>query len=104
MIEVLTVDGCPNATRALELAERAVREAGVPARVETVVVRNLEQAARHRFLGSPTIRVDGHDVEPGAERGKSFSLACRVYQVSGRLQGVPDERWVVEALLALVAQ
>jgi hypothetical protein len=51
-----------------------------------------------RFLGSPTIRVDGRDVEPGAEERQEFVLSCRVYRTERGLAGQPDEAWIREAL------
>jgi hypothetical protein len=68
VVEVLTFEGCPHAQPALELVERVIDELGLDATVRRVDVPDLETAATHRFLGSPTIRVNGRDVEPGAER------------------------------------
>ena len=53
-----------------------------------------------RFLGSPTIRVDGRDVEPGADERDEFVLACRIYRTPAGLRGEPAEAWVRDALLA----
>jgi hypothetical protein len=53
--------------------------------------------AGRRFLGSPSIRVNGADIEPGREADSPF-FGCRTYTVAGKTVGVPPERWLVEAL------
>lgn len=101
-IEILTFQGCPNGPAAVDLVRRVVTDTGVEATVTVVDVPDAAVAAETRFLGSPTIRVDGHDVEPGADQRKDYVLACRVYRTATGLHGRPDERWVRDAILATV--
>ncbi len=103
-VEVLARRDCPNRGIAITLAERAVRETGTLARVEVIDMTTESQARRRRFLGSPTVRVDGRDVEHGANGRTDFTLACRVYRTELGLTGWPDERWVRESLLLAAAQ
>jgi hypothetical protein len=103
LIEVLTFAGCPHRTSALELAERVVREMAADAEVREVEVADEGGAIAQRFLGSPTIRVDGRDVEPGAEQRSDFALSCRVYRTARGLVGQPEEHWLRDALLDLAA-
>ena len=56
-------------------------------------------AEQTRFPGSPTVRVDGRDVEPGSEPANGYVLGCRLYRLEYRFAGQPEERWVSEALL-----
>jgi hypothetical protein len=51
-----------------------------------------------RFLGSPTIRVGGRDVEPYTEERTDYGLSCRVFRTEAGIAGQPDERWVRDAL------
>jgi hypothetical protein len=53
---------------------------------------------RSRFLGSPTIRVNGRDVEPDAERRTDFGMKCRLYRGAGGVTGQPAEEWVRAAI------
>lgn len=103
-VEVLTLPGCPNA----EAAVRLVAEAGAAGRGEVVVKRvdvpDADAAVRMRFLGSPSIRVDGHDVEPGADARDDFAWACRVYRTSTGMSGIPERGWVAAALAAADAR
>ncbi len=101
-VEVLTFAGCPHAESALELVMRVVRELGVAEDVRRIDILDLETAAAHRFLGSPTIRVNGRDVEPGTHDRTDFALSCRMYRTDSGLSGQPDERWLRDALTEAV--
>lgn len=91
VVELMTIEGCPNEAPARALLDRIAP--GIP--VERVLVLEWDEAERLRFLGSPTIRVDGRDVEPGADERTTYAIGCRVYPNGA---GVPDERWLRDAL------
>lgn len=99
-IEVLTFAGCPHAQPAVEMVERLVTELKLEAAVRRIKISDLEQAKAHRFLGSPTIRVNGRDIEPSAADRTDYTLACRIYRTEQGAPGEPDERLLRRALLA----
>lgn len=99
LVEILYFDGCPNHHPAVALVERLSRELGIEPEVRLVNVPDEEAARRLRFLGSPTIRVDGVDVDPRTEERGDYALSCRVFRTEAGIVGRPDERWVREALL-----
>lgn len=68
-VHVLMSPGCGRGARALELVADVVGETAPGAEVDTITVATLEDAARWSFPGSPTIRVDGTDIEPDAPAG-----------------------------------
>lgn len=96
-VEVLYFDGCPNTDLALRRAREAVRLVGVEADVTAVKIEGSEDAATHRFLGSPSVRVDGKDVE-GVSSDESYALRCRVYSFEGRMEHAPPVEWIAAAL------
>jgi hypothetical protein len=100
VVEVLYFEGCPNAQAALELVQHAADELGLDVALSPVEVGDAETATARRFLGSPTIRVNGGDVEPGAGDRSNYTLSCRVYRTEAGLAAQPDERWVKNALLS----
>ena len=100
VVEVLAIVGCPHAEPALELVERVVADVGVAATVRRVDVRDPEAAAAHRFLGSPSIRVNGRDIEPGAHARAEYAVSCRLYSTEAGPATQPDERWLRDALRA----
>jgi hypothetical protein len=103
-IEILAREDCPSRGMAIAVVERVVAETGVSARIEVVDMTSEEQAQERRFPGSPTVRVEGRDVDQRLNGRTEFTLADRVYRTDRGLAGWPDASWVREALLLAVAQ
>jgi hypothetical protein len=99
VIEVLYVEDCPHYPATLALVERVRAEVGIDTELRTSLIDDQAAAVQARFPGSPTVRVDGHDVEPGSEPATEYIVACRLYRLEHRFAGQPEERWVREALL-----
>jgi hypothetical protein len=97
--EILYFEGCPNHQDARRLVERVATELRIDADIADVEVPDAEAATRLRFLGSPTVRVNGQDVEPGSEERTDYVFACRIYRAEDGVSGEPDERWVRQALV-----
>jgi hypothetical protein len=98
-IEVLVFDGCPNAAPAMELVHRVARRLAPNAEIERICVETAEDAERVRFLGSPSIRVNGRDIEDRtSEHG---TLCCRTYEGGS---GVPAEGLVEAAVVHALTQ
>ena len=103
-IEILYFDGCPNHEAFLPRVRRLLDHAGVAEEIELRRVESREAAERERFLGSPTLRVDGRDVEPGAAERRDFGLKCRIYRSETGQSGAPADEWVLEAIGARAAR
>jgi hypothetical protein len=99
-IELLYFAGCAHYEYARELVERAAADLGVEAQIELVEVPDVERAATLRFLGSPTVRIDGHDVEPGADERADFAFSCRLYRTGAGVSDLPEPSWIRDALTA----
>jgi hypothetical protein len=97
-VEILYFDGCPNHEPARALVKRVAAELQVEPAIELVEVADAASATELRFLGSPTVRVDGQDVESGADERHEFVLSCRVYRTERGLAGQPDDAWIRDAL------
>ena len=93
-IELLYFSGCPHYEPTRELIDNAVSELGIEPEIEEIDVEDEADATRHRFLGSPSIRVDGIDIEAGAESRSSYALSCRMYRGSG----IPPRELLIAAL------
>jgi hypothetical protein len=97
-VEVLYFEGCPNHEALLPRLRELLSFTGASANIELVRVEDAESAEQQRFLGSPTVRVDGKDIEPGAADRTDFGLKCRLFATRDGLRGTPDDAWVLAAL------
>ena len=98
-VELLWWRGCPSTAEAIELVRAEMRDAGIdPMALRVREICDDREAEAAAFPGSPTVRVDGRDVqEPDGEPG---GLTCRVYRLrDGRISPLPDRADVREALL-----
>jgi hypothetical protein len=99
-VELLWWRGCPSWGRARELLREEMAALGMdPGAVEVREVVTEADAERERFAGSPTIRVEGRDVQPPGE--EPAGLTCRIYRLrDGRVSPLPDRADVRDALAA----
>jgi len=94
-IEFFYFKNCPGHESTLSLLERLVLEHDIKVAIEKIEVTSPELAIQHRFLGSPSIRINGVDIE-GWEEASEYGLKCRIYRDTG--SGVPSERVLRKAL------
>jgi hypothetical protein len=73
-VETLHAPGCPHLREVLARLQTVAGEEGIAISVRETQIETAEQAQRRRFPGSPTVRVEGRDVEPGAEALELFGL------------------------------
>jgi hypothetical protein len=88
LVEVLVTRGCPYEDAAIDLVGAAASALQVTPRVVLIEVRDLAQARRRHFVGSPTILVEGRDVSPPVR--DTPGLECRSYDTSNGRSGLPD--------------
>jgi thiol-disulfide isomerase/thioredoxin len=97
VIRVMTFEGCPSCAAATLLVEEAVQELRLPAAIEAIYVNDEDEARRIGFLGSPSIQVDGRDIEV-SRRDKKGAYACRLYSTPDGITGVPPKELLVDAI------
>lgn len=97
-VEMLHTEGCPNAADYLPRLRQLVARTGVSEPVRVRVVPGHDEAQRERFLGSPTVRVNGRDVDPAADERRDYGLSCRLYAGPDGLRGTPPDEWVLAML------
>jgi hypothetical protein len=98
LVEILYFDGCPNHEAARAMVERVSGELGLESQLRLVEVSDDDAAQRLRFLGSPTIRVGGRDIDPHAQERDRYVVSCCVYRTDAGFAGQPDGRWLRDAL------
>ena len=98
-IELLFWAGCPSHPEAEELLRDVLAERGLDTDIVLREVRTQDEAERLRFPGSPTIRIDGRDVDEAGASGRP-ALTCRIYYLpDGRSSPVPSRAQLEEALV-----
>lgn len=97
-IELLYFDGCPSHAAFLPRLLELLAQAGVDAPVGQRRVESDNDARRERFLGSPTLHIDGVDVDPGARERTDYGIKCRLYATAEGIRGTPSDESVLDAL------
>jgi hypothetical protein len=95
-IELLYFDGCPSHEQLLPTVEQIAAQHG--AELELRRVETPESARRERFLGSPTVRVNGVDIDPSAAERSDFGIRCRIYRSTEGVSPLPPVHWIRAAL------
>lgn len=103
LVELFYFDGCPNHEPAQAIVNKVARELSLEPEIRLIRVADQKDAERVHFLGSPTIRIDGVDVDPHTSKPEQYALCCRVFATADGAAGLPEERWVRTALLAAAA-
>jgi hypothetical protein len=97
-IELLYWEECPSYSEAKKLLEEVLEQRGVETRVEMREVRTHDEAEALAFPGSPTIRIDGRDIDPVGASARP-ALTCRIYYLAdGRVSPVPTREQLEAAL------
>jgi len=92
-IEVLYFKGCPNHRPAMDRLRSVLSQERLSAHIAEIEVKDEDAARALKFIGSPTIRVDGLDIEISARTVEEPAFACRRY-----VDGLPPEEMIRSAL------
>jgi hypothetical protein len=96
-VSFLYYEECPSHERALERLREVMDEEAIPGEVEVFEVETEEKARELRFVGSPTIRVEGQDIDPPGDA--RYALACRAYRLEDdRISPLPSKELIRRAL------
>jgi hypothetical protein len=96
-VSFLYYEDCPSHDLALERLREVIAEEGLPGEVEVIKVETEEQARELRFVGSPTIRIDGQDIDPPGD--SQYTLTCRAYRLEDdRISPLPSNDMIRRAL------
>ena len=90
-IEFLYFEGCPNSKPALNNLKNIIEEEGIQADLKIINVQSNKQVEEIGFQGSPSIRINGQDLE---EKKEGFAFSCRIYEINGEKTGVPSKNFI----------
>jgi hypothetical protein len=100
-IEILYFTDCPHYLPTVERVREALQVECTSAEICHIEVPDAAAAATRGFLGSPTIRINGVDVEPSARSGVVVGMCCRTYTVGSARDGMPSTELICQAIRQL---
>jgi len=102
-IELLWSSGCPNHETAERWLPEAMAARAINAPIDRIQVEDEAVGRALMFPGSPTIRINGRDIEPGWAPCDDCTPRCRIYMTGEGMRGLPERRWIELALDGAVA-
>jgi hypothetical protein len=96
-IEIFYIAGCPNRRVTEQRIREVLKELDLAAEVREVIVDPL--FALPGFLGSPTVHVNGIDIEPSARTSKWMGLNWRTYREGSQIDSAPSKQLIGQAIL-----
>lgn len=117
-IELLYILDCPWCVKTKELIRESLKELKIKANVEEILIDTNEKARKYHFVGSPTIRIDGRDVQEEVSKGRCLPCeeiaehtqgatefvkqecvcGCRIYFYKGKQYPYPPKEMIKEAI------
>lgn len=98
-IQLLHTSDCHVWKESLSALEQALIETGCEPHYEVILVQNDDQAQSYHFSGSPSIVIDGQDVDPMAQNNTNYTLAsCRLYFWQGKSYDFPPKDMIKKAI------
>jgi mercuric ion transport protein len=97
-VEVLYFEGCPNHRPTVERVREALQSENEAAHIDEIEIRTPAEAESLGFLGSPSVRINGLDIEPEARSLDSYGLSCRTYLDGPTRSGTPSSGMIRRAL------
>jgi hypothetical protein len=73
-VRILYTEGCANTTQTIQRVRDVAREMAVRIEIDQVLVTTQHQADELRFLGSPTVQVNGQDIDPAACKATAYGF------------------------------
>ncbi|WP_434578691.1 DF family (seleno)protein [Thermoanaerobacterium thermosaccharolyticum] len=96
-ISFLYFEGCPNSEPALNLLKEVLNEKGIKGEIELIEIKSEEDAYKYNFLGSPSIHINGKDIEKERRNDDPF-YGCRIYKIKDRNYGIPPKEMILNAI------
>jgi glutaredoxin len=120
-IELLYILDCPWCVKTKELIRKSLEEIGAKANIREILIDSDGKARKYNFVGSPTIRIDGKDIQEEVSRGRCLpceelaenaegttefvkrecGCGCRVYFYKGKQYPYPPKEMIKEVIKKL---
>jgi len=118
-IELLYILDCPWCVKTKKLIKESLSDLKLKVEVEEILIDSEKKAKKHKFLGSPTLRVNGKDIQKQVSKDECLACCeklakltkkttefvkqecgrgCRIYQYKGRKYPYPPKEMIKEAI------
>lgn len=97
-VDLFVSPSCPHRDAARQIVDEALAESGMADTPVVTSISDYEVAKAQRFLGSPTVRIDGIDVEYGDREPDEISTGCRYYNSPDGWQPLPRKELVLRGI------
>jgi glutaredoxin len=97
-IEIFVSNACPHREAAKQLVDEAAQEAGVQETPAVITVNDYEDAKAKRMFGSPTVRVNGMDIEYAEREPEEFTTGCRFYNSAEGWKPLPRKELILRGI------
>ena len=104
VVEILYTDECPFWKEALKYIEKIASALKSDITLKKVKISSEKDAKNLRFLGSPTIRINGVDVDPDATNDNEGFVGCRIYRYKGRIFQYPPKEMIESAFKRMLSE
>jgi len=98
--EILYTDACPFWKETLNTINEVMKELNISLTVKKTKITTDEEAKRHKFPGSPTVRINGVDIDPAAKETAGY-IGCRIYMYEGQTYEYPPKQMIKTAIKRL---
>jgi len=95
-VQLLYFNDCPSYQMAEKLLREVLSAEGRSDPIEMIEIKDEADVRRWKFIGSPTIRIDG--IDPFDQGTSNIGMECRVFNTPDGLRGWPTKSMLVEAL------
>jgi len=123
-IEILYILDCPWCVKTKELVRKSLEELETKADIEEILIDSDEKARKYNFIGSPTIRINGKDIQENVTKGKcspceelsestkettefvkqECKCGCRIYLYKGKQYPYPPKEMIKEAIKKILVK
>jgi hypothetical protein len=73
-VKVVSLEKCSATDQTIALIKEVAAAIGLEINLEHVIVKTREEAVVQRHIGSPTVQINGRDIDPGAREIKQFGI------------------------------
>jgi hypothetical protein len=97
-IYIMFINGCPGISTVAKYIKEVIAEEAIDAKISMVLIETLENARKLHFTGSPTVRINGMDVETNSLDNKDYGLQSRQYYMNGKKYNIPSKSMIKDAV------